>query len=269
MTTDAEAAGWVPLVVRLASVSLLAVLPIMVMAFRSEAPDDGWNLFAVISPIEAVLAAIALWLLVGALGRRRLSTAAGAGALIAIGALVLAGALGLVKFSVKRLDSGAVVLSVLVLLGAVATLAAGVSCIRASRGTARPRQIDTVALVLALVGAGLAVVALFQHYDGLSSLVSELSEGGYSAEFLFEPALAVVLVLVGLACLSSWPRFGVGVLITVGAQMAVHYLGVLVAAQLAVGEVGDTGPAGFIGLFAGVLVAAAGYHSHVAARTGH
>ena len=73
-------------------------------------------------------------------------------------------------------------------------------------------------------------------------------------------------MLVGLAALSSWPRFGVGVLITVGAQIAVHYLGVLVAAHFAVGEVGETGPAWFIGLFAGVLVAAAGYHSHVEAR---
>ena len=259
---EPPAPRWVTVVGRSASVALLAVFPIMVLAFTSEASDDGGNLFAVLSPIEAVLAAIAVWVLVGALGGRRLSTAAGAGALTTIGALTLAGSVGLVKFSSTRLGAGAAILSVLALLGATAILAAGVSCIRASRGTARRERIDSAALVLALVGAGLSVVALFQHYDGLSSLAIEFSEG-YSAEFFFEPAVAVVLVLVGLACLSSWPRFGVGVLITVGVQIAVHYLGVLVAAHFAVGEVGETGPAGFIGLFAGVLVAAAGYHSHV------
>ena len=63
--------------------ALLTVLPIMALAFRAEASVDGWNLFAVLSPIEAVLAAVAVWLLVGALGRRRLSTAVGAGALTA------------------------------------------------------------------------------------------------------------------------------------------------------------------------------------------
>ena len=262
---EPPAPRWVTVVGRSASVALLAVFPIMVLAFTSEASDDGWNLFAVLSPIEAVLAAIAVWVLVGALGGRRLSTAAGAGALTTIGALTLAGSVGLVKFSSTRLGAGAAILSVLALLGATAILAAGVSCIRASRGTARRERIDSAALVLALVGAGLSVVALFQHYDGLSSLASEFSEG-YSAEFFFEPAVAVVMVLVGLACLSPWPRFGVGVLITVGVQIAVHYLGVLVAAHFAVGEVGETGPAGFIGLFAGVLVAAAGYHSHVEGR---
>ena len=198
-SVEPPAAGWVPLVGRLAAASLLAVLPIMVLAFRAESSVDGWNLFAIISPIEAVLAAVAVWLLVGALARRRLSTAVGAGALTVIGALCSVGSLGLVKFSAQRIDPGAVVLSVLAVLGATATLAVGVSCARASIGTARHGRIDPAALMLGLVGAGLAVAALLQPYDGFSSLASELGEGGYSAEFFFEPALAVVLVLVGLS----------------------------------------------------------------------
>ena len=45
-----------------------------------------------------------------------------------------------------------------------------------------------------------------------------------------------------------------------------HYLGVLVAAHFAVGEVGETGPAWFLGLCAGILVAASGCYAHVAGR---
>jgi hypothetical protein len=223
-------------------------------------------MFAVISPIEAILASAAVWLLVGALGRRRLSTATGAGALTVIGALCSVGALGLVKFSTQRIDAGAVVLSLVALLGGAATLTAGVSCLRASIGTAGSGRSDPAALILALVGAGLSVAALLQHYDGYSSLASEVGEG-YSAEFFFEPAFAVVLVLVGLVSLGSWPRFGVGVLITAGAQIAVHYVGVLLASHFAVGEVGGTGPAWFLGFAGGVLVAAAGFYAHVASRS--
>jgi len=251
---------------RVGALLLLAVLPITVLAaFRAGDPLDVWNLFAVISPVEAVLAAVAVWMVLGAVGRRRLPTAVGAGALTVIGTVCSVGSLGLVKFSSQRIDGLAVALSVLTLLGAAAIVAAAVSCIRASIGTAGSGRIDPTALILALVGAGLAVAALFQVYDGASSLVTELNEG-YSAEFIFEPALAAVLVLVGLVALSSWPRFGVGVLVTVGVQMAVHYLGVLLAAHFGVGEQGGTGPAWFLGLFAGILVAAAGFYAQVAGR---
>jgi hypothetical protein len=263
---EAPAARWVTVTGRLAAVSLLAVLPIMVLAFRAEASIDGWNLFAVVSPIEAVLSAGAVWLLVGGLGHRRLSTAAVAGSLTVVGAMYWVGSLGLVKFSVQRIDAGAVVLSVLALLGATGTVAVGIACVRASTRTAGSGRIDPGVLILALVGAALAVAALVRPYDGFSSLASELGEGGYSAEFFFEPALAVVLVLVGLGALSSWPQFGEGALVTVGTQIAVHYLGVLLAAHFAVGEVGETGPAWFLGLFAGVLVAAAGLNAHAGSR---
>jgi hypothetical protein len=260
-------APWVTVVGRLAAVSMLAVLPITVLAFREEFSTDGWNLFAVLSPFEAVLAGVAVWLLVGALGRGQLSTATGAGALTAIGALSLVGSVGLVKFTSQRVDGVAVVLSLLALLGAAATLAVAVSCIRASSGTATPGRIDPIALILGLAGVGLAVVAVLQHYDGNSSLASELGEGGVSAEFFFEPALAIVLMLVGLGALASWPRFGIGVLVAAGTQIAVHYLGVLLAAHFAVGEEGLTGPAWVIGLFAGVSAAAAGFYAHGAGRS--
>jgi hypothetical protein len=250
---------------RMAALALLAVLAMTASAFAAENPDDGWNLFAVFSPIEALGAAIAIWLVVGALGGARIPTSVGAGVLTVIGALCSVGSLGLLKFSAQRIDAAAVVLGIVVLLGSAVTLASGVACIRRSIRTASPGRIDPGALILALAGAGLAFVALLQHYDGFSSLASEVGEGT-SAEFFFEPALAVVLVLVGLFALGWWPGFGAGALIATGAQTTVHYLGVLVAAHFAVGEVGETGPAWFIGLFGGLLVAAAGLYAQATAR---
>jgi hypothetical protein len=250
--------------VRVAALALLAVLPMTGLAFVAKR-DDGWNLFAVLSPIEAAGAAIVLWLVSRALGGGRLPTSVGAGGLTVVGALCLVGSVGLVKFSAERISGLAVALGAVVLLGSAVTLAAGVVCIRTSIRTASAGRIDPGALILALAGAGLAFTALFLRYDGFSSLSSEVGERA-SAEFFFEPALAVVLILFGLVALGWWPGFGAGALVAVGAQTTVHFLGVLVAAWRAVGEVGNVGPAGFIGLLGGILVAAAGEYARAAAR---
>ena len=61
--------------------------------------DTGWNAFAVLSPIEGVLAAVVVWLLVDALRSGRVPTSVGAGALLVIGASGTVSALGLAVFS--------------------------------------------------------------------------------------------------------------------------------------------------------------------------
>jgi hypothetical protein len=111
--------------------------------------------------------------------------------------------------------------------------------------------------VLGLVGAGLASVALFVNYDGFSSLWVELQEGE-SAEFFFEPAVIVVAALLGLGLLGSRPRLAGGLLLAVGVAAALHYLGLIVAAWRAIGEVGEVRAAGFIGFAGGLLILGAG-----------
>ena len=71
-------------------------------------------------------------------------------------------------------------------------------------------------------------MALFVNYDGFSSLWSEVGERE-SAEFFFEPAIAVVAILVGIVLLQARPRFASGLLVAVGSATVLHFAGVLVA----------------------------------------
>ena len=104
--------------------------------------------------------------------------------------------------------------------------------------------LDPAALILGLGGAALSTVALFVSYDGFSSLWSEVGEVG-SAEFFFEPMVAVVVMLAGLVALGTRPRFACGLLLAVGMAGTLHFLGVIVAAWRAIGEVGEVQPGGF------------------------
>ena len=144
----------------------------------------------------------------------------------------------LLRFTINRLDALSVVLAVVVFLGAAATLAAGIGCLRAAPRGGPTSAVDPAVLVLGLAGAGLAAVAMFTNYDGFSSLWSELAEGE-SAEFVFEPAVLVVAILLGLGLLGGQPRVAAGLLLAVGTTTSLHYLGVLVAAWRAIGEVGE------------------------------
>jgi len=176
--------------------------------------------------------------------------------LIGFGTLATAGAVALGKFASERLDAVAVVCVLIVLAGAIAILVAGVRSM-----TPEPAvTADPGALVLALVGAALASVALFVNYDGLSSLWSEVGERE-SAEFFFEPAIAVVATLVGIVLLQARPRFASGLLVAVGSATVLHFAGVLVAAWRAIGEVGEVGSAGVVGVLGGLIVLAAGAYT--------
>jgi hypothetical protein len=177
--------------------------------------------------------------------------------LIGFGGLTLIASGALLRFTINRLGAVETVLAVVVLLGAVATLAAGVRCLRASDRSAPAAAVDPGPLVLGLAGVALAGVAIFTNYDGFSSLWIELSDG-YSAEFVFEPVVVVGAGLVGLGLLGGQPRVAAGLLLAVGTAASLHYLGVIVAAWRAIGEVGEIRAAGFIGVLGGLLIVAAG-----------
>jgi len=238
---------------RAGALSAIAVVLIMVLAEGF----DRWNLFAVLSPIEAAGAAIATWLIARALSAGRIDTALAAGWLLGFGALAVVAALALLRFTSNRLDGISTVLAVIVLLGAGATLAAGIGCLRAAPFGPAATTFNPGPLVLGLVGAALAGVAMFVDYDGFSSLYDELIERE-SAEFFFEPAVAVVAVLLGLGLLGARPRLAGRLLLAVGLVLTLHFAGLLVAAARAIGEVGDTRAAGYIGVLGGLLILAAG-----------
>ena len=108
--------------------------------------------------------------------------------------------LALLRFTIHRLDALSVVLAVVVLLGAVAMLARGdrLPAVRAARRTRLGRR-SPGRSCSGSRAPGSPRVAMFTNYDGFSSLWSELAEGE-SAEFVFEPAVLVVAILLGLAC---------------------------------------------------------------------
>ena len=207
-------------------------------------------------PVEALAAAAAAWY------AARLDTPFAAGVLLGLGALMTAAAIGLVKFAFERLDGLSPLLALVTLAGALALLAAGV--MRLTTSPPGPAAgADPGTLVLGLAGAALAGAALFTRYDGFSSLWSEVGEVD-SAEFFFEPAVAVVVMLVALVVVLATRReVAAGILVAVGAATALHFLGVIIAAWRAIGEVGEIRAAGFIGLLGGLLVAAAGATARV------
>jgi serine/threonine protein kinase len=242
---------------RVGAVALLAGLLIPLFAEFA----DRWNVFAVLSPFELVGVVAVVW--VAASGR--VSAEVAGGALVGCGAVTLAGAVGLLKFTTQRLGAVGVLLAVVVVLASAAILVAGVRSLRsATRGPAAAGA-DPGPLVLGLAGVALAVVALIVDYDGFSSLLDELKEGD-SAEFFFGPAVAAAAALAGLLLLAARPRFAAGLLLAVGTALTLHYIGLLVAAWRAIGEVGEVRSAGYVGLVAGLLILAAGAWAHRTSR---
>ena len=81
---EPEPPGWVPTAGRAAAAGLLAALPLPLLA-----GDPGaWNLLAVVSPLEVVLAAVVLVLASGALRRQQLPTSSAAGLFLVVGILM-------------------------------------------------------------------------------------------------------------------------------------------------------------------------------------
>ena len=246
--------AWVPTATSTAAVGLLAAIPLPLLAETT----TSWNSFAVVTPLEVVLAAVALLLAAGRLRRQQLATASAAGLFLVVGILMGAAGIGLVKFSLEDIGGIGVVLSLLVVCAAVAAVVAGRACSRVSPRDRDLGPVEPVWLVSAIAGAGLATVALFLPYDGYSSFWTEVQEGS-SAEYIFEPAAVVACLTVGLLSLSSRRRFAAAVLLSAGALAAVHYVGVVIAAWQAIGEEGEVRSAGWVGIAGGLLVAFAAW----------
>ena len=179
------------------------------------------------------------------------------GVFLAAGGLTAVAAVGLMKFTIERLSPVTIVFAVIALAGALAILLAGARDIPPERAN---EPVDPAMLLFGLAGTALLVAALLVNYDGQSSLWSEVGEGE-SAEFFFLPALAVFTALVGLISLGTRPRLAAQLLQATGAIVALHFLGVIVAAALAIGERGDVKAAGFLGVIGGVLVVVAGAYA--------
>lgn len=252
--TEPQPPAWVPAVASIAAVALLAAIPLPLLA---ETPSS-WDSFAVVTPFEAALAALALILAAFRLRRRQLATADAAGLFIVVGVLMGAAGIGLVKFSLEEIGAIGVVLSLLVVCGAVGAVVAGRACLSVSSRDRDLGPVDSVWLVSTMAGAGLATLALFIPYDGFSSFWTEVEEGA-SAEFIFEPAAVVGCLALGMLSLSSRRQFATAVLISAGALTAVHYVGVVIAAWQAIGEEGEVRSAGWVGIAGGVLVAFAAW----------
>jgi serine/threonine protein kinase len=240
-----------PRVGRLARAGAIALVASVLIPLVAEGADR-WNVFAVLSPIEAVGVAVAVWVVAG-----RAPTEAAAGALLGFGVLTTVAGLALIRFAANRLDAIETLLAVVALGGAIAVLTAGVRCLRSAERGPPAAGADPAPLVLGLAGVALACVALIVDYDGFSSLWDELKEGE-SAEFFVEPAVAVVAMLGGLTLLGARPRLAGGLLLATGITVSLHYAGLLVAAARAIGEVGDVRSAGYIGVLAGLLTLGAG-----------
>ena len=181
--------------------------------------------------------------------------------------MTVVASLALLRFTTNRLSAVSTLLAVVALLGSVAMLAAGIGCLRSASRSTPAAGVDPGPLLLGLAGAVLAGLAIFVNYDGFSSLWSELAERE-SAEFAFEPVVLATAMLLGLGLLGGQPRLAAGLLLAVGAATSLHYLGVLVAAWRAIGEVGETRSGGYLGVLGGLLVVAAGAWAHRAASAG-
>lgn len=252
--SEPQPPAWVPAVASIAAVALLAAIPVPMLA---EAPTS-WDSFAVVTPFEAALAALALLFAAGQIRREQLATADAAGLFIVVGVLMGAAGIGLVKFSLEDIGAIGVVLGLLVVCGGVGAAVAGRACLSVSPRDRNLGPVEPVWLISAMAGAGLATLALFIPYDGFSSYWTEVVEGA-SAEFIFEPAAVVGCLAFGMLSLSSRRRFATAVLISAGALTAVHYVGVVIAAWVAIGEEGEVRSAGWVGIAGGLLVAFAAW----------
>jgi Caspase domain len=253
--------AYVPRLASAGAFALLAAVPIPIL----DTASARWNVFAVQPVFETLAAVFATAWVVAALRQGRVATSFAAGVLVAVGVLGAVASLGLVKFTHEWIGTFATALALVAFLGSLAILAGGVACLRTSSGGGTA-VLDPRPLLMGIIGTGLTIWSLFLHYDGSSSLWSEVPEWG-SVEYFFEPAAAVALMILGLALLSSRRRFASALLLAVGGATALHFLGVIVAAWRAIGEPGEVRYAGFVGILGGLIVAAAGADAYRSAKS--
>jgi hypothetical protein len=213
------------------------------------------NLLLVYSPIELGAVALAIAGVAVASWRGRIHPTLGAGLLVGFGLLATAAAVALLIFASKYLGFTGLDL---VALAAILILAAGLLLARTSSPAPRAGPLTPTALWLGIAGVALTVLSLFLfRYRGASTLAGE---AGQFVELAFEPFLALAAMIVALVLLSGVSRspFAAGLLLAVGAQTALHFVGVVVGAS----ATGGVREGGFVGLLGALLVATAGAYAY-------
>ena len=240
---------------RLGAFALLAALPVPLSA---DYVNLEWNVFAVLSPVEAVGVAVIVASIAATL-RKSGASALAAGMLVGFGVLTAVAALSLIIFSTSWLNAIALLLSIVVGLGALAIVAAGGATTRPEPDAGRT---TLVPIALGVAGTVVCFMSLSVAYDGSSALSAELQDADARAYFLV-PGAAIALAVIALILLTrrTWTQFAAGLLLAIGAQGSLHFVGLIVAAWRAIGEVGEVRAGGFIALLGTVLIGAAGFYA--------
>ncbi len=221
-----------------------------------------WNTWVVFSPLEAIAVALAVATVGLTLRQGRIELSLAAGLLVAFGLVSTVASISLAQFAFRNsFDSVGKGTSIFVVLGAIAILAAGWGCIRPEPTAAlHPRGLG-----LGVAGVVLLSLSLYVKYEGSSSLLDELQESSY---YVYPPlaVIAVAIVALLLAGTGARPRFIAGMLLALGAQSTMHYLGLLIGAGQRDGATIQA--AGFVGLLGALFVVAGGVSAYRSSTLG-
>ncbi len=97
------------------------------------------------------------------------------------------------------------------------------------------------------------MISLLSHQRVEAVLEDSSGNGGVS--------VAAYTAAAGIALLQARPRLAAGLLLATGLTLTLQFMGVLIAAWRAIGEVGEVESAGVIGLLGGAIVLAAGAYA--------
>ena len=253
----------VRLVAALALVGAVSFAAAIAVPFSAPYGED-WNALAVLSPFEAAGVSLAVLGAAVALLKGRIDASLATGLLVGFGVLATAASLATRRFVGTEADALNTVWA-RIPLGSVAILAAGLLCAWSVLRTGRGGSASAAGLWIGGAGAAFMIAALLVPYDGFSALIDDINA------FVVVPLLAIAAAAVGLAILASRMsrQFASGMLLAVGVQATLHFVGLIVAAALAIGERGEVRGGGFLGLVGGLLVVVAGAYGARATRPAH
>ena len=250
----------VRLVAALALVGAVSFAAAIAVPFSAPYGED-WNALAVLSPFEAAGVSLAVLGAAVALLKGRIDASLATGLLVGFGVLATAASLATRRFVGTEADALNTVWA-RIPLGSVAILAAGLLCAWSVLRTGRGGSVSAAGLWIGGAGVAFMIAALLVPYDGFSALIDDINA------FVVVPLLAIAAAAVGLAILASRTsrQFASGMLLAVGVQATLHFVGLIVAAALAIGERGEVREGGFLGLVGGLLVVVAGAYGARATR---
>ena len=236
----------------LAHAGALALLAGAVDPAASPSWPERWNVFAVLSPFEAIGAAVAAWVVAQALElgaalrrhrRRRADRVRrpDAGRLAGAAAVHAPPARRALDGAGRRRPARR---------GRDCSPPASAACTLLAQRS-RPPRVDPGPLVLGLAGAVLAGRGDLHQLRRLQLAVERAGRGRERRVRVRAGGPGRGHARWASALLGAQPRLAAGLLLAAGTAASLHYLGVIVAAWRAIGEVGDIRAAGFIGVLGG------------------